>query len=45
MTDKIAGDPGFGFFTNPFFTTLLQLIIIYFLLCWLFGFCGGYGYC
>jgi len=45
MAEKVAGDPGFGgFFTNPFFVTLLQVIIIYFLLCWLFSFCCGFLY-
>jgi hypothetical protein len=45
MTDNIAGNPGFGtFFTNPFFVNLLQVIIIYFLLMWLFGFPFGFAY-
>ncbi|MDK2822477.1 MAG: hypothetical protein PWQ67_864 [Clostridia bacterium] len=46
MADKVAGVDGlFGsFFTNPFFVNLLQVIIIYFLLMWLFGFPFGYAY-
>ncbi|NLW23753.1 MAG: hypothetical protein GXY91_00635 [Clostridia bacterium] len=38
MTDKVSAGQWFGgFFGNYWFVTLLQVIIILFLLCWLFG--------